>query len=95
MENMGREHWNIVKKILRYIKGTSNAILCFRGSEFTVKGYAHSDFVGDLDKRKSTMGYVFTHTRVVSWVSKRQIVMTLSTIEEKYMIATHACKEAI
>ena len=41
------------------------------------------------------MGYVFTHTRVVSWVSKLQIVMTLSTIEEKYMIATHACKEAI
>ena len=95
MENLRREHWNIVKRILRYIKGTSNAILCFRGSKFTVKGYAHSNFTSDLDKRKSTMGYVFTHTRVVSWVSKRQIVMTLSTIEEKYMIATHACKEAI
>ena len=60
MANPGREHWNIVKKILRYVKGTSDVALCFGGSEFIVKGYVDSDFVGDLDKRKSTIGYVFT-----------------------------------
>ena len=60
MANPGGEHWNIVKKILRYIKGTSNAGLCYGGSDFTVRGYVDSDFAGDLDKRKSTTGYVFT-----------------------------------
>ncbi|RVW37154.1 Retrovirus-related Pol polyprotein from transposon TNT 1-94 [Vitis vinifera] len=86
MANLGREHWNIVKRILRYIKRTSNAAICFGGLEFIVKGYVDSDFTGDLDKRKSTTGYVFTLTRgAVSQVSKLQTVAVLSTIEVEYM----------
>ena len=77
-----REHWNIVKMLLRYVKGTSDEALCLEGSEFIVKGYVDSDFAGDLDKRKSTTGYMFTLTSVVvSWVSELQIVLTLSTPE--------------
>ena len=53
----------MVKRILRYIKGISNAVLCYRGSDFTVKGYVDSDYAGDLDKSKSTTGYVFTLAR--------------------------------
>jgi len=45
---------------LRYIKGTSVVALCYKGSEPIAKDYVNSDFVGDLDKRKSNMGYVFT-----------------------------------
>jgi len=71
MASPGQEHWNIVKRILRCVRGTSDAALCFRGSEFIVKGYVNSDFAGNLDKRKSTIGYVFTLAGVaVSWVSK-------------------------
>ena len=62
MANPGGEHWIVVKRILRYIRGTSDVALCYRGSEFTISGYADSDFVGDLNKRKSTTGYVFTLT---------------------------------
>ena len=70
MENPRNEHWNAIKRILRYIKGTSKAVLCYGGSEFTIKAYVDSNFVGDLDKRKSTTGYVFTLVRgVVSWAS--------------------------
>ena len=66
-----REHWEVVKRILRYIKGTSNVALCYGGSDFTIKGYVDSDFSGDLDKIKSTLGYVFTLVGgAVSWVSK-------------------------
>ena len=54
------------------------------------------DFIGDLDKRKSTTGYVFTLVgAAVSWVSKLQTVMALSTTEAKYMTTTQAYKEAI
>ena len=55
-----------------------------------------SDFTGDLDKKKSTIGYVFTLVGgAVSWVSKIQIFVALFTIEAEYMTATQACKEAI
>ena len=63
MANPGGEHWNIVKKILRYIRGTSNAEICYGGLDFTVRGYVDSDFASDLDKRKSTTCYVFTFGR--------------------------------
>ena len=54
------------------------------------------DFIGDLNKRKSTIGYVFTFAGgVVSWVSKLQIIVALSTTEVEYIAATQACKEAI
>ena len=96
MANLGGEHWKTVKRILRYIRGTSNVALCYGGSEFTVRGHVDSDCTGDLDKRKSTIGYVFTLAGgAVSWVSKLQTVVALSTIEAKYMAATQACKEAI
>ncbi|KAH9745517.1 hypothetical protein KPL70_004101 [Citrus sinensis] len=96
MTNPSGEHWIAVKRILRYIRGTSNVALCYGGSEFTVRGYVDSDFAGDLDKRKSTTGYVFTLAgAAVSWVSKLQTVMALSTTEAEYMAATQACKKAI
>ncbi|KAH9651797.1 Integrase catalytic domain-containing protein [Citrus sinensis] len=96
MANPGGEHWIAVKRILRYIRGTSDVALCYGGSEFTVRGYVDSDFAGDLDKRKSTTGYVFAFTgAAVSWVSKLQTVVALSTTEAEYMAATQACKEAI
>ncbi|KAH9801106.1 hypothetical protein KPL71_000900 [Citrus sinensis] len=96
MANPGGEHWIAVKRILRYIRGTSDVALCYGGSEFTVMGYVDSDFAGDLDKRKSTTGYVFALAgAAVSWVSKLQTVVALSTTEAEYMAATQACKEAI
>ncbi|KAH9689170.1 Integrase catalytic domain-containing protein [Citrus sinensis] len=96
MANPGGEHWIVVKRILRYIRGTSDVALCYGGSEFTVRGYVDSDFAGDLEKRKSTTSYVFTLAgAAVSWVSKLQTVVALSTTEAEYMAATQACKEAI
>jgi ATP-binding cassette subfamily B (MDR/TAP) protein 1 len=96
MANPGRKHWNTIKRILRYIKGTSDAVLYYGGLEFTVKGYVDSDFAGDLEKRKSITGYVFIIAGgAVSWVSKLHTVVALSTTEAEYMEATQACKEAI
>ncbi|KAH9789507.1 Integrase catalytic domain-containing protein [Citrus sinensis] len=96
MANPGGEHWIVVKRILRYIRGTSDVALCYGGLEFTVRGYVDSDFAGDLDKRKSITGYVFALAgAAVSWVSKLQTVVALSTTEAEYMAATQACKEAI
>ena len=69
MENPGKEHWSAVKWVLRYLRGTSDYCITYnRISEF-VFGYVVSDFEGDLDKRRSTSGYVFTLVgRAISWM---------------------------
>ncbi|RDX72696.1 hypothetical protein CR513_47771, partial [Mucuna pruriens] len=92
MGNPSKEHCND----LRYIKGTSGVALCYGGSELLVRGYVDSDFAGDVDKRKSTTGYVFTIAGgAVSWLSKLQDVIALSTTEAEYMVVTQEYKEAI
>ena len=85
-----------MKKILRYIRGTSDVALCFGESDLTVKGYVDSDYAGDLDGSKSTTGYVFTLSGgTVSWVSKLQSVVAMSTTEAEYVAAAQASKEAV
>eukprot|EP00253_Pinus_taeda_P033580 PITA_33580 len=54
------------------------------------------DWAGDLEQRRSTSGYVFKlFGGVVSWMTKKQYVVALSTIEAEYIAATHASKEAV
>ncbi|KAE8696959.1 hypothetical protein F3Y22_tig00110637pilonHSYRG00407 [Hibiscus syriacus] len=91
MANPGKEHWNTVNRILRYIKGTSNVILCYGGSNLLINGYVDSDYAGDLDKSKSTTGYMFKITGgAVTWVLKLQSVVATSTTEAEYVAATQA-----
>lgn len=58
--NLSEENLKTMKRILGYIRGISDIALCYGESEFTVRDYVNSDFIGDLDKRKSIISYVFT-----------------------------------
>jgi hypothetical protein len=96
MNNPGKEHWEVVKWILRYLRGTANRALCFGGSETILQGYVDSDMEGDKYSRRSTTGYVFTiGGTTVSWISKMQKVVALSTTKAEYVAATEASKEMI
>jgi len=56
----GLDHWKAAKKVLRYSQGTKNHMLTYRKSDhLEVIGYTDSDFVGCMDTRKSTFGYVY------------------------------------
>jgi len=58
MSNPGKQHWETVKWILRYLKGTSDTSLCFTGAGLKLQGYVDADLAGDVDSRKSTTGFV-------------------------------------
>jgi hypothetical protein len=78
------------------LRGTSTHALCFGGSNIVLQGYVDSDMAGDKDSRRSTTGYVFTiGGTTISWISKLQKVVSLSTTEEEYVVATEASKEMI
>jgi hypothetical protein len=59
MNNPGKEHWEAVKWILRYLRGTTTHALCFGGSDTILQGYVDSDMVGDKDSRRSTIGIFY------------------------------------
>lgn len=85
-----------VKWTLRYLIGTKNQALCFGGSKITLQGYVHANMADDRDSRRSMIGYVFTvGGTFISWVSKMQSVIALSTMEAKYDVAIEASKEMI
>ncbi|KAG8645907.1 hypothetical protein MANES_10G105950v8, partial [Manihot esculenta] len=82
-----------VKWILRYLRGTSKLCLCFGSSEPVLVGYTDVDMAGDVDSRKSTSGYLITFAEGVSWQSKLEKCVVLSTTEAEFIAATKACKE--
>ncbi|GJT67397.1 hypothetical protein Tco_1018877 [Tanacetum coccineum] len=97
MAHPGKEHWNAVKCIFCYLKGTSDVDLIYGGDhEYLVAGYSYSNYVTDLDARRSLTGYVFTiGNSVVSWKATLQPLVTLSTTKAEYMTLTEVAKEGI
>ena len=70
--------------------------LTFGSEKLVLVGYTDSDMVGDVDNRRSTSGYLMTFSRgVVSWQSRLQKCVALSTTETEYIVAAKACKELL
>ena len=96
LSNPGKEHREAVKWILRYLRGTSRVCLCFGSGEPKLDGYTDSDMAGDVDTRKSISGFLMTFAGgAVSWQSKLQKCVALSTTEAEYIAITEGCKEAL
>ena len=94
--NPGQKHWQAVKRILRYLKGTLDYSLQYQGSDMSLVGYSDADWSGDLDERKSTSGYVFLlNNGAISWCSKKQTCIALSTMEAEFIACSAAVQEAI
>ena len=99
MANPGRVHWEALKWLLRYIKGSVNLCLVFGKQEISsnkLVGYIDANFVGNIDIRKFLTGYVFTlFGTAISWKSMLQSVVALSTTEAEYIAVTEAIKEVM
>ena len=57
--NLGPIHWQAVKRIFRYLRGTSDLILYYQGGDLRLRGYSDADEASDRDEHKSTTGYAF------------------------------------
>jgi hypothetical protein len=90
-------HLKAVKCILRYIEGTLDFGLFYSQSpDITFCGYSDADWGGDLDQRRSTGAFVFTvNGTPITWSSKKQTCVALSSCESKYRALVEASKEAI
>ena len=98
-------HHQAAKRIIRYIKGTINLKLNYeeklnygdvREREPMLIGYSDANWGNDVNTRRSTTGYIFYLSGgAISWSSKRQATVALSSTEAEYMELTQATKEAI
>ena len=97
MERPKEAHWQAAKRILRYVKGTKMFGILYNVSEHSdLVGYTDSDWAGSVDDRKSTSGYVFhMGSGAISWASKKQSIVALSTAEAEYVAATAAACQAV
>jgi len=93
--NPGIPHWEAVKRIYRYLAGTCDLWLTYGETRRVLEGYADAD--GSMTKdRRAITGYTFLiDGGAVSWFSKHQEIVSLSTTESEYVAATHGMKEAI
>ena len=96
ISNLRKEHWTVVKQILRYLRGTSKAWLCFSGDKPVLQVYTNADITGDIDSKKSVSGYLLTFTwGAISWQSKLQQCVALATSKVEYIVITEGCKETL
>ncbi|KAM0037429.1 putative RNA-directed DNA polymerase [Helianthus debilis subsp. tardiflorus] len=97
MEAPKRSHWEVAKRILKYVKGTlDQGVIYSKGGKQKLIGFSDSDYAGNVDDSKSTSGYIFhLGSGPVSWQSKKQKVVALSSTEAEYMALTLAGCQAI
>ena len=107
MTNPGHTHWEAVKLVIRYLKGTKDAKLILgKGGTLTweeLDYQSHSGMQGYSDANGNSQehchaisGYVFCiDGKVISWNSRKKALVSLSTTESEYVAMTHATKEAL
>ena len=90
-------HLIAAKRILRYVKGTLNFGLMYKQNiPFYLSGFVDADWAGDVNDKRSTTGYCFsTGSAAVSWCSKKQATVALSSCEAEYVAATMATQECL
>ena len=90
-------HMTAVKRIFRYLKGTTNLGLLYRKSlDYKLIGFCDADYAGDRIERKSTSGNCqFLGDNLISWASKRQTTIAMSTAEAEYISAASCCTQLL
>ncbi|KAI3636627.1 hypothetical protein MIR68_005316 [Amoeboaphelidium protococcarum] len=95
LSNPKMEHYSMVRRVLRYLAGSKDLVLIFDGKKDLLPiAYADADFANDQEGRRSTTGYVIQMCGAsISWKSKLQSAVALSSTEAEYYAAAAVCQE--
>ena len=90
-------HFQVAKRIIRYIKGTTNYGIKYSYCQnFKLHGYSDSDWAGSIDDMRSTIGFCFSFgSGIFSWSSKKQDVIAQSRAEAEYVAVNATVNQAI
>ena len=89
-------HLTAAKRVLRYLKNTADYGMTYHKSKGEIEGFSDASWGDDYDNRRSTSGYVFMNNGgSISWMSKQQSTVALSTAESEYIALFNATKEAV
>ncbi|CAM8948128.1 unnamed protein product [Rhodiola kirilowii] len=93
--NHSNLHWEAIKRVLKYLKGTMNYCLVYAGFPSVLEGYTDASWITNLEDHSSTSGWVFLlGGGAISWASKKQTCITSSTMESEFIALAAAGKEA-
>jgi hypothetical protein len=93
--NPGKDHWNALCRVLKYLRGTMNLGLCYVGYPSVLEGYTDANWISDSDETKSTSGFIFSLGRAaVTWKSSKQTCIARSTMEAEFIALDLASSEA-
>ena len=94
-QSPNQDHWTVVRRILKYLRGVINYGLCFSRFPSVLEGFSDANWILDSDEMKSTSGYVFIlGGSAVSWKSAKQTCITQSIMEAKFITLENASFEA-
>jgi hypothetical protein len=94
--NPGLAHWNLAKRVLQYLNTTRDWALRLGGEDICLHAYSDADFAGDSEDRKSVGGYVvLLGDGAMSWSSKKQPTVALSSTEAEYVALSAAACEVL
>ncbi|KAH9096785.1 hypothetical protein LEN26_017339 [Aphanomyces euteiches] len=99
LNNPAEEHQHIAKRVLRYLRGSKDFGICYSkqdSTEFTIELYVDADYANDAITRRSTSGYLlYLNGCLISWKSKLQNIVALSTSEAEYISMSYGLQEAL
>jgi hypothetical protein len=94
--NLTQTHWQVIKRIFRYLRETHQMKLMFRETLKSLKSYTNSNWAKDQDIKRSISEYAFNvDSDVINWFSKRQFIVTLFICEIEYTKQTLVAKKII
>lgn len=89
-------HWMAVKRIFRYLKGTSNARLRYTRTGKGIVAFSDADWASEIDKRRSCSGFVINMSgAAICWSSKRQPIVAMSSTEAEYIALSTTASELV